>query len=87
MAIVKKEIDYAKEIGDVGAALEELVRVIKDKAPWNEAMDEVVAAIEGVSDIDDELEADPDAAYRTMGYHSAGMVNKLLKKKEDAPAE
>ncbi len=82
MAIIKKEIDYAKEVGDVGLALEGLLQAIKQKKTLGEIialeLPLVVAAVDGVAQISDELTANRGAAIRTMGYHTGGLVDAII---------
>lgn len=82
MALVKKEMDYAKELGDVGEALEFLVAEIKAKKPITEIVaggfQKLMDAVSGVEQVKEELALNRDAAVRTLCYHVGGLANKLL---------
>ncbi len=82
MAIVKKEVDYAQEIGDVGEALEGLVKDIKAKKPIAEiaasSLARVVKAVDGIDQADEEVLKNRAAAIKTMGYHTGGIVDAIL---------
>lgn len=82
MAIESKSLPYAKEVGDVGVALKTLVADIKAKKSLSEiaadALPKVMAAVDGVGDIDDEVAANRGAAIATMGYHTGEIVDALL---------
>lgn len=82
MAIVKKEIDYAKEIGDVFVLVEEIVKVIKAKGNYTELFDELIAAVEGVQNAGDEFELNKKASIQTATFHVGGIVDALIKKQE-----
>lgn len=80
MSIVKKEIDYAKEIGDVFLLVEEVIKVIKKKGDYMSLIDELVAAVDGVSGVEDELKANQKAAIQTASYHLGAVVDALIHK-------
>lgn len=86
--IETKSLPYAKEIGDVGVALSGLVSDIKAKKSVTEivggSLQNLIAAVDGVEKIDDEIAADPKVAFATMGYHSGEIAGALLPAK--APA-
>jgi hypothetical protein len=94
MAIEKKEVEFAKEIADVGEALYGLLADIKEKKPIAaiavENLPALMSAVEGVDQLDDEIKASPEAAFSTMGSYLGKVIAALLKKKEEAapaPAE
>ncbi len=83
MAIKKREIEYAEEVDEVGLAVAELIRDIRAKKPIAaiaaENLTNVVKAVEGAEQVDDELEANRRVALQTMGYRTGDMVDALLK--------
>lgn len=84
--IEQKQIEYAKEIGDVGKLLVQVVKVIKKREELGESIDELVNAIDNIGDVSDEMAANPTAAYQTMGLHLGELVGELLAKEEPAPS-
>lgn len=84
MAIIKKEIDYAKEIGDVFELVEGIVKTIKEKGDYMELLPKLISAVEGVGEIDDEFEASKKAAIQTALVHAGSIVDILIFKKEVA---
>lgn len=80
--IEQKEVAYAKEVGDVGAALVFLLQEIKAKKPIGElaaeSLPKLIDAVAGADTIKDELTANRKASLATMGYHSGEMVDALL---------
>ena len=81
--IEAKELKIAKEVDDVLIAMAELVKVIKNKGDYSSLMDEFVAAVSGVDQIDDELKEDFYAVVSTIGYR-AGDIAKAFKKEDAA---
>jgi len=84
MSIINKNLAYAKEIGDVGIAVRELVKSIKEKQSLGVIMGTnlptLITAVEGADKMDDETRENAQAAYATMGYHSGESVAILLAK-------
>lgn len=78
MGIEKKEVEYAKEIGEVCSLTTEIVATIKKKGDYMALMPKLVAAVDGVSEVDDEFKSDRKAALATVGYHSGELVDALL---------
>lgn len=76
--IIEKSLPYAKEVGDVAALTVKIVETIKNKGDYMSLMPQLVSAVDGVSDIDDELKANRKACIATVGYHSGEMVDALL---------
>jgi len=82
MGIQKKEIDYAKEIGDVMIAVNNLAASIRQKKPLAEIMATelplVVSAIDNCQDIPNEAKANRKVFIQTIGYHTGEMVDALI---------
>jgi hypothetical protein len=78
MSIQKKEIEYAKEIGDVFVLVEEIIKSIKNKSDYMSLLPSLVDAVNGAPDVDDEFEANRKAAIQTATYHVGGIVDTLL---------
>lgn len=82
MAIVQKEIAYAKEIGDVGVALEALLADIVAKKSVAviaaDSFQKLIDAVNGVDQVGAEVQVDRSAALHTMGYHLGGLVDALM---------
>jgi predicted ribonuclease toxin of YeeF-YezG toxin-antitoxin module len=78
MGIENKEVKYAKEIGEVCSLTTEIVATIKKKGDYMSLMPKLVAAVDGVADVDDEFKADRKTALATVGYHSGELVDALL---------
>jgi len=82
MAIEKKEIEYAKEMDDLGHALVELVRDIKAKKDIAQIAGEniptIMDALAGIDKVDDELKANRTVAIQTIGRHLGGLVDAVL---------
>lgn len=86
MAIEKKELDYAKEVGDVGVLLAELVEDLRAKKPAETVLAEniqnLVAAIDKVDQVDDEMKANRKAALATIGYHTGELTDAIIGNKQ-----
>lgn len=83
MAIEKKEIDFAKELGDVMALLTEIVKHFKagkKPAELPELLDELVTAVTGIDQLDDELKENQKAAIATVLLGANDIVDIFLKK-------
>lgn len=89
MGLQKREEEYAKELDDVGYALVELVKDIKAKKPVAEIAGEnlpnLMNALNGMDQLDDELDQHRAVALRTLGAHLGGLVDALLPEKVAAP--
>ena len=79
--IIKKEIDYAKEIGEVFVLVEGIVSAIKNKDDYMTLLPKLVSAVEGVPDVDDEFEQNRKAAIQTATYHVGGVVDIFMPEK------
>lgn len=82
MAVQKKELDYAKEVGDVGVALEKIVRDIRQEKQIGDivsgSLQSLIDAVAGADQMDDEMKANRKAAFATMGYHTGEITDALL---------
>lgn len=82
MAIVKKEIDYAKELGDVGVLLEGLIRDIRAKKDAGQIaagnLQKLIDVIQGVELLDDEVRENRRVALQTLGLHLGDIVDAVL---------
>lgn len=78
MAIEKKEIEYAKEIGDVAKLINHLIATIKAKGDYMAVIPSLIEAVNGVDQVDDEFAVNRKAALATVGYHSGEMIDVLL---------
>ena len=91
MAIEKKEVEYAKEIGDVFVAVESMIADLKAKKPLAEIaagnLGKLMTAVEGADQMDDEAQANAAAAYGTVGYHTGRLAALFTAPKPEAPAE
>ena len=68
MAIVKKELEVAKEIGEVLDFVVAIVKVIKEKGDYTSLVDELVVAVDGVSGLGEEIKNIP-AAMELLKAH------------------
>lgn len=77
--IEKKEINYAKEIGDVLDLIKALVVTIKTKGDYTALVAPLVTAIAGIDQVDDEFKADIEASINTITIGANGIVWALVK--------
>jgi len=80
MAIEKREMEIAKELDDVGALIVELVKTIKNKGDLTENIGELIQAINGVDEVDDEMAANRKVAMQTIGARVLELVDVFLPK-------
>ncbi len=89
MAIVKKEIDYAKELGDCMVLVVELVKDIKAKKSLSEIAGEnlanLIAAIDGIDGASAEMKDHKEAAIATLGFHVGELAGALMAPAPEAP--
>lgn len=82
MAVVKQELDCAKEVADVMNLVVELVADLKAKKSLpdfvSENLTHLLAAIEGLDQVDDELAANRKAVLATVGYKTGELADALL---------
>lgn len=69
MAIEKKEIEYAKEIGDVLVLVKEIVKTIKEKKDYTALLPALISAVDGATNIDEEVKENKAAVAGTVSYH------------------
>ena len=72
--IENKEVKVAKELDDVLALVEEVVKVVKNKGEYTELMDELITAITNVRDIAEESK-DKVAFYNTITLRISSIAN------------
>jgi len=86
MSVVKKELDYAKECGDVMVLFRDLAEDIRAGKSAGELAAEnlpgLMAAITGAQNIGDEVEQSRRAVMATVGYHAGELTDALLPQKE-----
>ncbi len=82
MSIETKEQKYAKEFDDVMKLLVKVTKTIKNKGDYAAILSELITAIEGVGEIDDEFKADMKAFTMTAVEGVYDIVNIFLPEKE-----
>ena len=83
--IIKKEVEYAKEAGDIMALAVAVVKHFKDGksvAQATELLDELMIAVNGVDQIDDEWAASKSAVLNAVLLGASEMTEALMAKKE-----
>jgi hypothetical protein len=82
MAVEQRQVMIAKEVDDVALLLVEIVKQVKSGKPVAEmaagVMDELVQAISGVDQIDDEWKEDRSAVMATMGYRLGELTDAII---------
>jgi len=82
MAIIKREIDVAKEADDVMIFVVELVKDIKAKKAVGEivsgSLNNLITAIDGVAGVKEEIAANREVVVETVGYRSGELINALI---------
>lgn len=53
--IVKKEISFPKELGEVLLLVKEIVKVVKEKGDYMSLIPQLISAVEGVDEIGEEV--------------------------------
>lgn len=87
MAVVKKEVDYAKECGDVMVLVVEVVKHFKagkGLAEATELLDELMGAISGVDQVDDEWKADKVAVLNAVLVHAGELAGVFMAEESQA---
>jgi hypothetical protein len=69
--IVPNSLPEAKETGDVGRLLVDLVKVLKTKGDYTSILPDLITAIDGIGQIGPEEKADKEVFAATIGYHLA----------------
>ena len=64
--IEKKEVSYAAQLDDIMVLLLELVKTIKEKGNYTSLVDEVINAVSGIDEIDDEFKASLETCVDTV---------------------
>lgn len=78
MSIEKKEIEYAKEIGDVLVLVKEIVKTIKEKKDYTALLPALISAVDGATDIDEEVKENKSAVAGTVSYHLGEIAGLFL---------
>ena len=82
MGILKKEIEFAKEVDDVLVLLNTLVADIKAKKTAAEIAGDCLLklkeAVDGVTGIKDELAANKEVVFETIGYRTGELTKTLI---------
>lgn len=76
--IEKKEVKYAKQIDDVLALVEEIVKVVREKGEYAELVDEFISAVEGIDQVEEEAK-DKLALYNTVSLRISSVAHELTK--------
>lgn len=87
--IIKMELDYAKEVGEVMDLVVAVVKHFKEGKEVSElanVMGELMAAISGMDEIDDELKESKIAVINAVYFGAADLVDALVLKKADETA-
>lgn len=80
MAIEKKEIEYAKEIDDVMVLVVKTVKTIKEKGDYAALIPELIAAVNGADQMDDEFKANQMVAIKTVNLRAYDIAEIFTKK-------
>lgn len=78
--IRKVEIEQAKELNDVMDLVVAVIATVKSKGDYSELLDELIAAIEGVGEIDDEFKENLAVCINTVGGRAGDIVAPFLTK-------
>lgn len=84
MAIKDKSIKYAKEVDDVLVLVEAAIYNRKNKEQLSKLLPQLMDAISGIEDIDDEVAEDRGAVLSTIGYRLGTIANAVLKPQKPA---
>jgi len=91
MAIEKREYDCAKECDDVMKLVVKVVSELKAKKPVAEvatgSLTELMAALSGIDQVDDEWAADRSAVLKTAVLGAVDIVDALTAKAPEAAPE
>lgn len=86
MAIIKNELEIAKELDDVMVLVIEVVKTIKGKGEYADLIDELISAVNGVDDIPNEIK-NIEAAIRTIAPRVYNIIEVFTKKEVPTPIE
>ena len=84
--IESQNLLVAKELKDVAVLLKDIVACIKAKGDYAKLLPELITAIDGLGQIDDEFKANLEVCFATMGYELLQIPAILMKKVEVIPA-
>lgn len=86
MAIVKTEIEVAKELGEVFDLVGAILIAIKNKTGYESLIPALITAVDGVGQLDDEFKANLKAAINTAQLKVVEIIFKMAEKKEEITA-
>jgi hypothetical protein len=86
MGIENQNLPVAKELKDIGVLIKDLIKCLKEKGDYAKLLPELITAIDGVGQIDDEFKADLNVCFATIGYELMQIPAILMAKKEVAVA-
>ena len=72
--IETREVKIAKEINDVMDLVVEIIKMVKTKGDYSAILDDLIPAIEGVSDISAEVKEDIAACINTVGGRAGDII-------------
>jgi hypothetical protein len=78
--IIEKNVKIAKELDDVFVLIEKLAVTIKTKGDYLALMPELINAISGVDQLDDEFKADIEAFINTAILRTNSIIWALVQK-------
>ena len=78
--IEKKEVEYAKELDDVMDLIVELVKVIKEKGDYTTLMSDLISAVSGIDQVDDEIKENLKASINTVLFRAVEIADIFIKK-------
>lgn len=78
MAVQTKNVEYSKEIDDCMVLFCEIVRNRKNKEDLTSLMDELMNALAGVDQVDDEVAQSRKVAFQTIGYRTGELTEAFL---------
>lgn len=76
--IQSKQIAFAKEVDDVMVLFVQVVQNRKKKEEISQLMDELMNALAGIDQVDDELQQNRQVVLQTVGYRTGELVDALL---------
>jgi hypothetical protein len=82
-----KTVEYSKEIDDVMGLFVAIVDNRKKKEELAKLFDELLEAVTGIGEIDDEFMVDRKVALQTIGYRTGELVDAFLPAKAEKPIE
>lgn len=76
--ISTRSVSYAKEVDDVMVLMVAVVKNRKNKEDLSKLMGDLMTAIVGIEQVDDELVANRLATVETIGYRMGDLVDAFL---------